>query len=126
VKIYLAGGMRTEWRQYIKTNMNDLEVTWLDPTESGLTKPKEYTFYDMACVESCDLILCYLEKTNPSGIGLAFEMGYAKGLKKKILFVNEQLDNKYTSILMECGCLIVESLDRAIEIISKMLRIFEK
>ena len=52
-------------------------------------------------VARCDMVFAYLSPDNPSGIGMAYEMGYAKALGKPVIFVDGRID-QYTRIL-QCG-----------------------
>ena len=56
--------------------------------------------WDLAAVRDCDLVIGYLEHDNPSGIGLAAEVGYAKALGKLIWLVVEE-PNDYNMFLTE-------------------------
>ena len=107
MKIYLAGGMRSGWQD----RLSEFDV--IDPRTHGLSDPEEYTAWDMAGVRECDIVFAYLEKSNPSGLGMAFEIGYALGLGKRVIFVNEKKD-KYAKIL-ECACINFDTLEEGIK-----------
>jgi nucleoside 2-deoxyribosyltransferase len=97
--VYLAGGMRTGWQKKFIERYPELD--FIDPCTSGLKDPKDYTKWDMKAVEKSDAVIAYLEEGNPSGLGLAFEIGYALGLGKRLVyFINEKRD-KYAAILEE-------------------------
>ena len=106
LNVYLAGGMRTGWQK----SFTDLEedeiyanfVHFIDPRNNGTKVFEEFTFWDMFGVEKCDLVFAYLEKSNPAGHAMMVEAGYALGLGKRVIFVNEQNDNKYTMFLAKC------------------------
>lgn len=76
VAIYLAGGMRSNWQDAVMACLPK-GVIWLDPRKSGSTVAEEYTAWDLRAVEMADVVLGYMERTNPNGAGLAMEFGYA-------------------------------------------------
>ena len=102
MKIYLSGGMHSGWQDLFISRYPDF--TFFDPRSHGLTEPEDYTKWDIEKILESDLVIAYLEDSNPSGLGMAFEIGVAVGAGKPIYFVNEQMDNKYTKIL-ECASL---------------------
>jgi nucleoside 2-deoxyribosyltransferase len=87
-KVYLAGGMRSGWQETVMAACPGVE--WLDPRTHGLRDPKEYTAWDLQAVRDADVVFAYLEKSNPYGFNLAFEVGYAHALGKPIIFVDEK------------------------------------
>lgn len=106
-KVYLAGGFRSDWQLKIK-KLNGF--IWLDPKEKerpkGVEIPMslgEYGTWDLHFIKSSDIVFAYAEKTNTSCIGLAVEIGYAKGLNKTVILVlepnNETIDDKYLQFL---------------------------
>jgi hypothetical protein len=96
MKIYLAGGMRSGWQDNLIKQFD--KFTFIDPRTHGLTNPSDYTSWDLHGIKSSDFVFAYLEKTNPSGMGLAFEAGYAVGIGKPVLFVDEKHD-KYADMI---------------------------
>ena len=96
MKIYLAGGMRTDWQDaFIKRYPT---VEFVDPRSHGLVLAREYTFVDKLGIRQSDLVVCYFERGNPSGLGLAYEVGYADGLGIPVLLIDEKED-KYAAML---------------------------
>jgi hypothetical protein len=90
VIVYLAGGMRGNWREKVKNEMPQL--IYLDPCSHGLSDAVQYSAWDKQAVERCDMVFAYLEKDNPSGIGMCVEIGLCLGLYKPVIFVNEKKD----------------------------------
>lgn len=80
--------MRGEWRARVKAAVPSVE--WLDPATHGLRDPKAYTAWDLQAVREADVIFAYLERSNPYGFNMAFEVGYAHALGKPIIFVDEK------------------------------------
>ena len=50
----------------------------------------QYTAWDIFHIKQCEILFGYMESTNPSGLGLSLEVGYAKALNKTIILVNEK------------------------------------
>jgi len=95
-KVYLAGGMRSEWRETIKAAMS---AEWLGLTQHGLKDEKQYTAWDLQAINDCDILFGFLEFNNPSGLGLMLEIGYAAALGKTIIFVDDKPEvKKYTGM----------------------------
>ncbi len=103
---YLAGGMRSDWRERFIDEVDKeflhpkyigkMAIRWLTPQR--LPSP-DYVENDLHLVSNADILFGYLEKDNPSGLGLVAEMGFAKALGRQIIFVNEQGDDRYTEFL---------------------------
>lgn len=86
--VYLAGGFRSGWQAKISTSAPSF--LYKDPSKHGLTDPIRYTEWDLQAIRQSDLVFAYLEATNPAGYALALEVGYAKGLGKKVILVDEK------------------------------------
>lgn len=87
MKIYLAGGMTTDWQnEVIREAPNHI---YLNPCDHGLREWQEYSAWDLNAVEACDWVFAFLNKGNPSGYGMVLEIGFAKGLGKRVIFVDE-------------------------------------
>lgn len=100
MKVYLAGGMRTEWRERVKRTVVD--VSFLDPTTHGLTDAKEYTAWDIAAIKKSDFVFAYFEASNPVGYNLAFELGIAHAWRTPVVLVNEKFADNTRPISMLC------------------------
>jgi len=96
MKIYLAGGLHSDWQNAFIERYPTVE--FLDPRDHGLILAKEYTFVDRLKIKQSDLVIGYFERGNPSGLGLAYEIGYADGLGIPILLIDEKED-KYAAML---------------------------
>ncbi|MDQ3181746.1 MAG: nucleoside 2-deoxyribosyltransferase domain-containing protein [Acidobacteriota bacterium] len=103
-KVYLAGGMKSEWREKIKRECK--EFTFFCPKDKEVSYAmiiEEYGTWDLHYIKQADIIFCYMEKTNPSGIGLACEMGFAYGIGKTVILVleteNEHIEERYLDFL---------------------------
>src|SRR5262245_9766764 len=95
--VYLAGGFRTKWRDRVRR----LEgFIFLDPSQHHLREPRNYTAWDLDAIRRADVVLAYLEKENPGGYALALEVGYAKALNKRVLFVEDPGDTRHHYLSM--------------------------
>lgn len=95
MKVYLAGGFKSGWQQRVKNKAS--EHVYFDPsTKEAKSKwgLSLYGTWDLHHIKQCNIVFAYMERTNPSGIGLAVEVGYAHGLGKTVILVLEN-NNKY-------------------------------
>jgi len=120
MRVYLCGGMRTEWREYVKTHISG--PFWLDPTKHGLDRPGEYTVWDLTAVRQSDVVFAYMAVDNPSGVGLALEVGYAIALGKPVILVDEST-NKYMDIVQRAASLSYPTLAEGMVMLSSLIGI---
>lgn len=85
MKVYLAGGMKGGWPEHPALQTHEL----LDPRSWSCEDPAEYTARDLAAIREADAVLVYMDSRNPSGFGLSVELGYAYGIGKRVLFVDQ-------------------------------------
>ena len=93
--VYLAGGTKSGWQQRVIDACP--QHTFINPCDRNgvaLLGEREYTAWDLAGVKQADIVFAYMESDNPSGIGMAAEMGYGHGLGKTVVFINESA-NRY-------------------------------
>lgn len=86
--IYLAGGMKGTWQDRIMAAIPD--AIFIDPRNQPTKSPEDYTAWDLAAVERCDVVFGFMEATNPGGSGLAVEFGWGARAGKHLVFVEEQ------------------------------------
>ncbi|NLD48614.1 MAG: hypothetical protein GX660_15740 [Clostridiaceae bacterium] len=112
-KVYLAGGF-SDWRQKVMQLPN---FEFFDPKSKPDKHWSEYGTWDVHYIKQCDILFAYMDKNNPSGYGLAAEMGYAKALNKTVIFVLEPGHEKdrYFQFLKQFADVVFESLDEGIE-----------
>lgn len=121
IKVYLAGGFHTNWQEKVIESLKDKrEISFSNPKDHGLLKSNQYYLWDTLHLEKCDIVLAYLEKTNPLALGLIFELGYARGLGKKVVLVDEksEYDSEYAKqfkFAKESVDIILEDLEEAIK-----------
>jgi len=87
MRIYLAGGFKSNWQERIMIQCD--QHTYLNPRSHHLDDWKEYSAWDLSAIDQCDWVFAYFEKDNPSGYGLVLEIGYARGKQKRVIFVDE-------------------------------------
>lgn len=125
LKVYLAGGMNKDWRYDLKNTIKNrfyINYKWYtDPTENNTDIPVEYTSLDILKIKRSDIVFCYMEKDNPSGIGLSAEIGYAKALNKTIIFVNES-ESKYFKFVEELSDVVYNNLKDGVDFLAKCLK----
>jgi len=139
MKIYLAGGMRPRperpyttphfftkildsfdsWQDAVRWAMSK-DNSFFDPRQSDTKVFEDYSFLDLMALRQCDLVIAYLEAENPSGMGLAAEIAFAKGLGKTVLLVNEQSDNRYVKFIENFADRVFTNLAEAMPLISKI------
>jgi nucleoside 2-deoxyribosyltransferase len=88
MKVYLAGDMKSGWQDRFAEQVPKW-VELIDPRSHGLPDPAQYTAWDLDGVRRADAVIAYMGAHNPSGFGLCIEAGYAYGLGKRIIFVDE-------------------------------------
>lgn len=81
--------MHSGWQQEVKSMVGGA-VEFFDPRTHQLPEMAGYTAWDLHYVRQCDIVFAYMESTNPSGIGLSVEIGFARALGKTIIFVDEK------------------------------------
>lgn len=117
-KVYLAGGFGSGWQNYVKSAV---PYPWyFDPSQNGLDDPKLYTLIDVFNIEKCDIMFAYMEKSNPAGFALASEIGYAKALNKKIVFVNE-VEHKYWYFTEQLCDSVTNDFHSGVRVLSQMV-----
>lgn len=113
--VYLAGGFRSGWQGKVHTALKGWRV--LDPSAHGLLSPREYARWDLDAITESDMVLAYMERTNPGGYSLALEVGFAKALAKMIILVEEHDSDerrRYFEMVREVADKRFPSLDEAI------------
>lgn len=88
-KVYLAGGMAGDWQDRVIEVLGD-DYTFFDPRCHLLDNVREYAVWDIHHVKECHILFGYMEHSNPSGYGLALEIGYASALGKTVILVDER------------------------------------
>ena len=127
IRVYLSGGMNSNWRSAVDYLRGApwIDVRFVNPCEHKLRDPRHYTAWDLKGIEICDIVFAYLASNNPSGIGLALEVGYAKALGKPVILVNEMQDDAKWGIVNECADYYTGNLEIGREILESVLKLYK-
>jgi len=122
-KVFLSGGFKSNWQSNLITNLEN-EFIFFNPREHGLEHSDFYTTWDIHFIKECDILFAYMESTNPSGYGLAFELGVAYALNKTIILVDEKSMEgdsfaKYFKILYKPSGVVLNKIEDGIEYLRK-------
>lgn len=114
-KVFLSGGFKSNWQQKVIDSLGE-KFIYFNPREHMLDDPNEYTFWDIHFIKQADIVFAYLEKENPSGLGLIFEIGIAYGLNKTIILIDEKSSNddifkKYFKIVQHASSSVFSSFE---------------
>ena len=121
MKIYLAGGMKSGWQDDVARRLAHHEI--VDPRSKEMTGEwnlDKYGAWDLSRIRTCDAVFGYMEASNPSGIGMAVEIGFAKGMGKTVVVVLEdnytatETDNRRIMFMSVAADYVAEDLDDAI------------
>ena len=126
MKIYLSGGMKnSNWQLKVENECNEHhDIKFINPRNHGFNNPKEYTVWDLEGVKNSDVVFAYLERDNPSGFGLTLEVGYAIGLGKTVILIDEK-DNNYTQIIRSSVSICFDDLDKGIEFLKSLSKVYD-
>lgn len=119
LKVYLAGGMNSNWQQNIINELKE-DFVFFNPIDHQLDKSVEYTNWDIFFLKKCDIVFAFMEKDNPSGFGLTLEIGFANALNKTIILVDEksksniQFKNKF-QIVRASSSVIFEDFTKGLD-----------
>ncbi len=124
--VYLSGGMHTNWQEKVKEACPDL--LYADPMISGCDEFDEYSTWDVHAVKMCDIVFCYMERSNPCGAGLAVEVGLAKGYGKTVILVlekdNEHQPDRYLLWLTKVADIVFDNFEDGIAHLSRYQEMF--
>lgn len=124
-KVYLSGGFKFNWQEKVIKKAGK-QFVFYNPREHYLNDPKQYWAWDIHYVKRCDIVFAYMDKNNPSGYGLALEVGIALGSNKTIILVDErskhdpQFDS-YFKIIRNSASVVLSTLDEAIDYLNKFV-----
>lgn len=117
MKVYLAGGMRHNWRDYFREILPTFQ--FYDPSRHGLRDEIEYTKWDLNHIRLADVVVAYMEEDNPSGIGMSLEIGYAAALGKPVILYDARspIDDRFSRYMgmARIVCENVYSLQEVVE-----------
>jgi nucleoside 2-deoxyribosyltransferase len=110
--VYLAGGFKSGWQDKVINHLSFKDIQFFDP-RTNESDVKSFYPRDIAALKTCDVVFAYLETSNPGGMNMAFELGYAAALGKRIIFVNERTD-RYMDMLIAASWRYTADLGEAI------------
>lgn len=118
--VYLAGGTRSGWGNRVKEAVKG--PIYLDPSQHGLKEEQDYTDWDLTAVDMADVLFCYLEKDNPSGAGLAVEVGYAAAKGKPIIYIEDEgfPYSRYFGMVRRCATAVFSGQDEFDEALQEL------
>jgi len=121
-KIYLAGGLRSGWQEKIKNALPQFDfISPLDKDDKSMNV-LEYGTWDLHQIKYCEMVFAYMEKSNPSGIGLSCEIGFAYGIGKTVVTVlepeNEHTKDNYLQFIKKVSHLCFDNLEEGIKYLS--------
>jgi nucleoside 2-deoxyribosyltransferase len=114
--IYLAGGFKSGWQAKVMRQLPS--YAFLDPSQHKIQDAAEYTRWDLDAIRASDIVLAYMESTNPGGYSLALEIGFAHALGKAVLLVDEIKDpsvSRYFEMVRQCSGQVFTTLAHAID-----------
>ena len=88
MKVYLAGGMKSNCVEMLRVMIAARGHDLLDPATWQDSDPDIYTERDLKAIRECDAVLAFMDSSNPSGYGMSLEIGYAHALGKRIVFLD--------------------------------------
>ncbi len=121
--IYLSGGMRGTWQDYVMDELGSDSFEFIDPRQNNQSNPAKYTPWDLFGIEQSDIVLCYMEEDNPSGHGLCVEAGYGIALNKHVITVIEPIGRKYWDFVRIAASVDFFHLEEAIDYIKSLVPI---
>ena len=117
-KVYLAGGMRSGWQDQVMSRLAGAD--YYDPREHKYKDVRHYTEWDLEAIKRSDWMFAYFEAENPSGFGLALEIGFAKALNKTVILVDEKSASddevrNYFAMCREAADVCFDDLGKALD-----------
>jgi len=115
MRVYLSGGTHTNWQDHFILSLP--QIDFIDPRKvKELSDEHEYTFVDTVGIKSSDIVVCYLEESNPSGMGAAFEVGYAYAKGIPVILIDEKKD-RYSGMIRAAASYIYKDISDVILIL---------
>lgn len=125
-KVFLSGGFKSNWQETVIQRFHN-KFIFYNPRQHMLDTPADYTWWDIHFIRQSDIIFAYLEKSNPSGLGLIFEVGIAYGLNKTIILIDEKSDEneifkKYFNIVKHASSAVCTSFEIGLKYLESFSR----
>lgn len=117
--VFLSGGTRAPWRDRVVQSLGG--VTFFDPkTLWGAPTMAQIANTERAWLDKSDAVFFYFEESNPSGLGSAFEVGYAVARGMPVVFVDEK-QTHYTEWLGTHCSYVTHDLTDGIKALHRIL-----
>jgi nucleoside 2-deoxyribosyltransferase len=100
MKVFLSGGTHGDWQDRVMSAVAEAE--FFDPRTVSGEAMNRIANTERRWLDECDVVLVYLEQSNPSGLGSAFEIGYAVANAKPVVFVDERRDGHTEWLGVHC------------------------
>lgn len=121
--VYLAGGFKTNWARAVMSSSDGFN--WVNPKDKEYSNGErvtmgvdEYGKWDLHFIKMSDIVFVYVERTNPSCIGLSCEAGYAKALGKTVITVlepgHETIQDTSLAFISQVSDIVFDSLQDGI------------
>jgi nucleoside 2-deoxyribosyltransferase len=112
MKIYLAGGFHSGWQDKIKSALP--QYNYFDPMNDADQRfAYRWTVQEIEAMKTCDLVIAYFERDNPSGLGLAKEIGWATILNIPVWYIDEH--ERLNAFLCACSQRVYSNFGKAIK-----------
>lgn len=124
--VYLAGGFKSNWANDVRESLEGYPIRFIDPKtkefkngERVTMDVNEYGKWDLHFIRQSDIVFVFVERDNPSCIGLACEAGYAKGLGKTVITVlkkgNLHTEDRYLSFITQVSDITFENFSDGVD-----------
>ena len=90
MRVFLSGGTRGDWQDKVKAAFPDGEHSFFDPRTLRHLELREIAATERSWLDQCDVLFFYLEASNPSGLGSAFEVGFCTAKGIPVVFIDEK------------------------------------
>jgi len=122
-KVYLSGGFKSNWQEKVISELGE-DFIFLNPREHELKDASQYWAWDVHFVRQCDIVFAYMDSDNPSGYGLALEVGLALGLNKTVILIDERSKRDsdfemYFKIVHKSANVVLSSLEDGVFYLQK-------
>jgi len=126
IKIFLAGGLVTNWQQKVIDACTDMEIEhkFYNPMAQwgALTPWPKAAREQRVWLDDSDIVFLYIEATNPSmGLIGVYEMGRGAGGGAFTILVNEH-NNKYPAYLSEHADIYTNSFKAGILVLRDIIK----
>ncbi|NOQ23736.1 MAG: hypothetical protein GQ564_00095 [Bacteroidales bacterium] len=119
MKIFLSGGTHGDWQDRVKEVF--AQEYFFDPREAGKMKTmREIAELERSWLDKSDIVFFYFEKSNPSGLGSAFEIGYCISKGIPVIMVDEKITSHSEWLGVHCDK-VCDSFDDGIIELRKWL-----